>query len=267
MRTPIWICIIPVVAVSLGLARPAAAAGSLTVFGAASLTEFLQQAEQVFESEHPGTRLTLNLAASSRLRIQIEHGAPADVFLSANTLHMNGLVEAKLAQSPTVFAHNRLVIVLPQANPAHIDHPADLARPDLKLVIAAAETPIGRYTRISFDKMDASGEYGDDFKARAIANVRSNEPTVKAVVAKVLLGEADGGVCYASDVTAALRPKVKVVDIPDDVNVVADYPIALVAGSRNERLARQFIAFVLAPQGQRLLAHHGFIPARPTEAE
>jgi len=237
---------------------------SLMVFGAASLTEFLQEVSPIFEEQHKGTTVRLNLTSSSRLRIQIEQGAPADVFLSANTAHMDPLVKAGLAEKSALFAHNRLVIVVPGSNPGRLDTPADLAKPGLTLVIATPETPIGRYTRESIGKMDACGRYGSDFEKGVVANVRSNEPTVKAVVAKVHLGEADAGICYSSDITPAIRADVKVIEIPDDVNIVADYPIARLTGAREKSLAAYFVQFVLSPEGQRLLEKHGFIPARPT---
>jgi molybdate transport system substrate-binding protein len=252
--------------VGMSVGQPAESAETLTVFGAASLTEFLGEVKPVFEKKHPGTQVRLNLAASSRLRFQIEYGGPADVFLSANTRNMDPLVKAKLAEKPSIFAHNRLVIAVPKRNPAGIGTPSDLAKPDIKLVIAAEETPIGAYTRDAIGKMDASGDYGEDFRARVMANVRSHEPTVKAVVARVNLGEADAGICYSSDITPAVRENVFTIDIPEPVNITADYPIAVIARTRHETLADTFVAFVLSPEGQRLLVKHGFVNARPTEA-
>lgn len=242
---------------------PAAADTSLFVFAASSLTETLQEAEQVFEKAHPGVDVRLNLAASSRCRIQIEQGAPADVFLSANTSNMDPLVEAGLAKDPIIFTHNRVLIIAPKSNPGRLIGPSDLAKPGLKLVTCSPEVPIGKYTRTVIDKMDASGDYGANFKTKVLANIASEEPNVKGIVAKVLLGEADAGICYASDVTAAARPKLKVIDIPDEVNVIADYPIAVMTGSSQQALAQQFVAFMMSEQGQRLLAENGFIPVSP----
>jgi molybdate transport system substrate-binding protein len=264
------VLILVLLAVVLLLAAPvgqsAEAAERLTVFGAASLTEFLQEAKPTFEKAHPGTDVRLSLAASSRCRIQIEQGAPADVFLSANTKNMDPLVEAGLAKDPVIFAHNRVVIITPGSNPARLTRPSDLAKPGLKLVTCSPEVPIGNYTRVVVDKMDASGEYGANFKEKVLANIASEEPTVKGIVAKVLLGEADAGVCYSSDVTPAVREEVLTIHIPNAVNVIADYPIAVIAGTRQRALAEDFMAFVLSPEGQRLLVKHGFVNARPTEA-
>jgi len=263
VRKRIALCILLVSGLVLVALGPAAADRTLTVFGAASLTEFLQAAKPVFEKAHPEVTVRLNLAASSRCRIQIEHGAPCDVLLSANTKNMEPLVEAGIARDPIMFAYNKVVIIAPRSNPGGLQTPADLAKPGLKLVTCSPEVPIGRYTRTAIEKMDASGEYGDRFKQRVLANIVSEEPNVKGIVAKVLLGEADGGMCYASDVTAAVRPKVKTIGIPDEANVVADYPIAVLNGSSEDALAETFVEFVLSEDGQKLLAHHGFIPLGP----
>jgi molybdate transport system substrate-binding protein len=243
--------------------RPAAAGKALTVFAAASLTETLQQVEPLFENAHPGLDVRLNMAASSRCRIQIEQGAPADVFLSANTSNMDPLVDAGLVEKPVVFAHNRVLIIAPKSNPCRIKSPSDLAKPGTKLVTCSPEVPIGKYTRVVIDKMDASGDYGPNFKSRVEANIVSEEPNVKGIVAKVHLGEADAGVCYASDVTPAIRSEITVIDIPDEVNVIADYPIAVVKKSTQKALAREFMAFILSDKGQELLAKNGLIAAKP----
>jgi molybdate transport system substrate-binding protein len=247
--------------------KPAAAGRTLTVFGAASLTEFLQGAKPTFEKAHPGVTVRLNLASSSRCRIQIEEGAPCDVFLSANVQNMEPLVKAKLAADPVVFAHNRVVIIVPKSNAGALHTPGDLAKPGLRLVTCAAQVPIGRYTRVVLDKMDKSGDYGDDFMRQVVDNIVSEEPTVKGIVAKVQLGEADAGICYTSDVTQAVREKVLIIDIPEEVNVVAGYPIAVLTGSREKALAGEFVRFVLSKKGQELLVQNGFIPARREKPE
>jgi len=258
------ICGIVGIMLAMGAVAPDAAnAGpALNVYGAASLKEFLQDSESAFEKNHPGVDVRVNLNSSSRLRIQIEQGAPADVFLSANTQCMDPLVEHNLTEDATIFAHNRLVVLTPRSNPAGIDSPGDLAQSSLKLVVAAPETPIGRYTLASINKMDSSGAFGTSFKAKVMSNVCSQEPTVKSVVAKVHLGEADAGISYVSDVSPAINAKVLMIGIPDDYNIVADYPVAVVSGSRAKTIGNAFVRFVLSPEGQKLLQKHGFIPAR-----
>lgn len=263
MRKALFVLAILACALSDVGGRPAEAAKTLTVFAAASLTETLQQAKPLFEKAHPGLNVRFNMAASSRCRIQIEQGAPADLFLSADRPTMDPLEKAGLVEKPAVFARNRVLIIVPKANPAGVRSPADLAKAGLKLVTCSPEVPIGKYARIVIDQMDASGDYGPSFRTRVLSNIVSEEPNVKGIVAKVRLGEADAGICYTSDVTPAVRREVKVIDIPDEVNVVGDYVIAVVKGSSQKTLAREFMAFMLSDKGQSLLAENGFIRAKP----
>jgi len=248
------------VAFSLVSSTPASADRTLTIFGAASLAEYLEAAKPIFEKLHPGVTVRINTAGSGQVRVQIEQGAPADVFMSADTANMDTLAAAGRVMKPAVFARNRLTVIIPKDNPAAIQTLADLAKPRVKLVIGAADVPVGKYTRTIIDKMDASGAYGKGFAKRVLANVRSEEPSVKPVVTKVSLSEADAGFCYISDVTPVVRPKVRAIRIPDKDNVIAVYPIAVLSESKEKALAQDFVKLVLSPEGQRLLAKHGFLP-------
>jgi molybdate transport system substrate-binding protein len=227
---------------------------TLTVFAAASLTEAFSEIATAFEATHPGVDVTLNFAGSNTLRAQIEQGAQADVFASANIKEMDSLVKIGLVNvdKNIVFLTNRLVVITPEDNPAGLATFEELARSDLKLVLAAEEVPVGRYARLVLDNV------GPEFKAHALANVVSNETTVKQVVAKVQLGEADAGVVYASDAVAA--PELPVIEIPPEFNVLAEYPIAPLTKAPHPQLADVFVAFVLAPEGQVLLQKWGFSP-------
>jgi molybdate transport system substrate-binding protein len=253
------------VALGVLLAAPTGPAWSapskqLTVFAAASLKEFMDDAAPVFEKAHPGVKVRANIASSSELRIQIQQAAPADVFLSADNKNMDPLVTAKLVQKPQTFAKNTLIIMVARRYRNAIKEPAALAAEGRTLVLAAPEVPVGNYSRQVLAKMDASGKYGKDFDKRVLANVKSNEPSTKAVVAKVLLGEAEAGLVYLTDATPDVRHTVGVVTIPEEMNVTATYPIAVVARSRNRTLAQEFVDFVLSPQGKDLLRKHGFVP-------
>ncbi len=236
--------------------QPASASSApqrtLTVFGAASLTEAFGEIATVFETAHPGVEVLLNFAGSNTLRAQIESGAQADVFASANTNEMKTLVASRLisADAPQIFLTNRLVIITPADNPAGLSTLDDLARPGLKLVLAAKEVPVGMYTR------QMLGNVGADFKTQTLANVVSNETNVKQVLAKVQLGEADAGVVYASDAVSA--PGLPVVEIPSEWNVLAEYPIATLKEASHPELAAEFVAFVLSPEGQAILQNWGF---------
>jgi molybdate transport system substrate-binding protein len=229
---------------------------TLIVFAAASLTDAFTEIGNAFEAAHDGVTVTFNFAGSQALRTQIEEGAPADVFASANIKEMDTLVTGSfVAQGlPQIFLTNKLVVILPADNPAGIAMLEDLAQTGIKLVLAAEEVPVGNYSRQALEKMNAS--FGADYKDKVLANVVSNEDNVKQVVAKVQLGEADAGIVYTSDAIAA--PELKSVEIPLDLNVIANYPIAPLVDSANTELAAQFVEYVLSADGQAILEKWGF---------
>jgi molybdate transport system substrate-binding protein len=231
---------------------------SLTVFAAASLTDAFTELGENFELANPGVDVTFNFAGSQALRTQIEEGAPADVFASANAKEMDALVSRSRVDASTLqqFLSNRLVVILPANNPAGIETLNALAAPGVKLVLAAEEVPVGNYARQSLELMN--GQFGADFKDNVLANVVSNEDNVKQVVAKVHLGEADVGIVYTSDAVAA--PDLKRIKIPAGLNVIAVYPIAPLAESANIELANAFIDYVLSAEGQAILHKWGFAP-------
>jgi molybdate transport system substrate-binding protein len=236
---------------------------TLTVFAAASLTESFGEIGPLFEAEHPGVRVILNLAGSQQLAQQLAQGAPADVFASANETQMQVAVDAGrvAAGSQRVFVRNRLVVVFPQDNPAGIQSLPDLARPGLRLVLAAADVPVGKYSLEFLDKASQDLAFGPTFKEGVLANVVSYEQTVKAVLTKVVLGEGDAGIVYLSDISLDNADKVGRLEIPDPLNSLATYPIALVSDSAEPDLAQAFIDLVLSPQGQEILTKFGFVSA------
>ncbi|MGH2560508.1 MAG: molybdate ABC transporter substrate-binding protein, partial [Thermomicrobiales bacterium] len=235
--------------------------GELVVFAAASLTDAFNQIKADLEAAHPGLTITYNFAGSQALVTQLTEGAEADLFASANTAQMSAAIEGDvIAGEPAIFTQNRLAIVAPADNPAGVQSAADLAADGLKLVLAAPEVPVGRYSRESICSMGAdSATYGEGFVDGVAANIVSNEDNVKAVLAKVQLGEADAGIVYTSDVTADVAEDVALIEIPEAVNVIAQYPIAPIAGG-DTALARAFIAYLLGPDGQATLAEFGFQP-------
>jgi molybdate transport system substrate-binding protein len=247
-------------------AKPAASlSGEVTVFAAASLTDAFREIGERFQSANPNSRVTFNFGASSQLRTQLAQGAVADVFASADQAQMDRARQAgRIAGPDEVVVTNRLVVIAPRANPAGIRGPADLAKPDLKLVAAQPEVPIGVYTQDMLDKMARSGPFGADFAERANANVVSREPNVRQVVAKVQLGEADAAVVYTSDVTPQVAPELVRFDVPDQFNTLATYPIALVTGAPQAEAGRAFIDLVRSPAGQGILARWNFVPVGPT---
>jgi molybdate transport system substrate-binding protein len=232
---------------------------TLTVFAAASLTEAFSEIGSAFETAHPGTNVTFSFSGSQTLRTQIEAGAPADVFASANSTEMDALAaEGMVAKDAArLFLSNRLVVILPGTNPAGLGRLQELSKPGVKIVLAAEEVPVGGYARQSLDKMN--GVFGADFKAGVLANVVSNEDNVKQVVAKVQLGEADAGIVYGSDAIA--EAELKTIEIPPELNVVAKYPIAPLAHAAQPELAASFVEYVLSTAGQTVLQKWGFGPA------
>ncbi len=227
---------------------------TLTVFAAASLTDAFNEIGKAFEAAHPNVTVKFNFAGSQTLRTQIEQGASVDVFASADMSNMSTLNSEKLVNTSQVFTKNQLVLILPPNNPANITSLQDLSKPGLKLVLAANVVPVGKYALQSLDQMNTA--FGSDFKTKVLANVVSNEQDVKEVVAKVDLGEADAGIVYVSDAIAA--PKLKSISIPENLNVIAQYPIATLTNSANKGIANAFIMYVLSPDGQATLKKWGF---------
>jgi molybdate transport system substrate-binding protein len=265
-----WISWLTLIVLTLGACAPITSGATqispsvsgqprtLNVFAAASLTDAFTEIGQKFEVVHPGVTVTFNFAGSQALRTQIEEGAPADVFASASGKEMDTLITGKLVAEgvPQVFLNNKLVVILPADNPAGLETLEDLANSGVKIVLAAEEVPVGEYSRQSLDLMN--GSFGADFKDNVLANVVSNEDNVKQVVAKVQLGEADAGIVYTSDAVAV--PELKTLEIPAEINVIAEYPIATLAQSANADLADPFVAYVLSEEGQAILQKWGFAP-------
>lgn len=237
-------------------ATPAPEPVALNVSAAASLTDAFTEIGRNFQTANPNVTVIFNFGGSQTLRTQIEEGAPADVFASANAREMDALIASLFVttEASRVFLSNKLVVILPVDNPAGIDSIEDLATSGIKIVLAAEEVPVGRYSREALDKMN--GVYGSDFKDKVLANVVSNEDNVKQVATKVQLGEADAGIVYTSDAVAA--PELATIEIPADINVIAKYPIAPLVESANADLAQAFIAYVLSDEGQAILQKWGF---------
>jgi molybdate transport system substrate-binding protein len=234
---------------------------TLTVYAAASLIDAFTEMGKAFETSHPGVRVAFNFGGSQNLRTQIEQGAPADAFASANAKEMDALVAQNMIQSdaPKVFLTNQLVVILPEENPAGIDSLEDLGMPGLKLVLAAEAVPAGRYAREILEKLNA--RFGAAYSDKVLANVVSNEDNIRQAVTKVQLGEADASIVYVSDAVAV--PGLQKIEIPTEMNVVAEYPIATLAESMNPELANDFIAYVLSADGQATLKKWGFTPVVP----
>jgi molybdate transport system substrate-binding protein len=221
----------------------------IKVFAAASLTAAFNELGLQYTAANGGTKVTFNFAGSQALATQIQQAAPADVFASADIANMDKVKD--LVGTPQNFAGNLLQIVVEKGNPKGVKTLDDLADPDLKVVLAAPEVPAGKYAQQALNK------------ARVTVKPVSEEDNVKAVVTKVALGEADAGIVYVTDVTAG-GDKVEGVDIPEELNMTATYPIATVKASKAQDKAQAFMDLVLSDQGQQVLKRYGFLPPPTT---
>ncbi|MGW1770443.1 molybdate ABC transporter substrate-binding protein [Streptomyces sp. NPDC002104] len=224
-------------------ASAAPKAANLTVLAAASLTDVFKTAGAAYEKAHPGTKVTFSFAGSQELAAQVKQGAPADALVTADTKTMTGLLGQ--TNDPAIIAKNRLVIATGKGNPFKVAGLKDLADTKLKVVLAAPEVPVGRYSKQILD--------AQKIEVKPV----SQEPNVRAVLSKVELGEADAGLVYKTD-TLKSGDKVAVVEIPDAENAVASYPAASLKGSKNPEAAAAFVAWLTTPEAQKILQDAGF---------
>jgi molybdate transport system substrate-binding protein len=227
------------------------AARTLSIFAAASLTEAFGALAQELEAAEPGVEVVVSTGGSQALRVQIEHGAPADAFASANAAHLDALGAAGLVHPPRPFAEGELVLVVPTDNPAGLRSLADLPAAT-RIVLGGPEVPVGQYARALLDRADA--RYGAGFRARVEARVVSLEPNVRQVLAKVELGEADAALVYRGD---ALGRRVTVIDVSAALAVPATYHIGVLTGAAQPELAERFVEQLRSPAGRAVLERHG----------
>jgi len=223
------------------------ATGTVVVFAASSLSEAFAAMAEAFHAANPQAEVTFNFAGSADLVTQISEGAPADVFVSADDSNMAKITDAELqATDPVIVARNTFSIIVEQGNPKGIATLADLADPDVIVVLCADTVPCGK------------GAATILANAAVTVSPKSLEDKVKGVVTKVASGEADAGIVFVTDVRAA-DGAADGIDIPDDVNVISNYPIVVTKDSRNPDAAQAFIEFVAGAEGQAILAKYGFL--------
>jgi molybdate transport system substrate-binding protein len=244
---------------------PQSKSETLTVFAAGSLTEAFTELAEIYDSENPGTKIQLNVAGSQQLAQQLAQGAPADVYASANLKQMQVVIDAgrireQAGMGVDIFAANQLTIIYPQGNPAQITNLSNLSQPGLKLVIADNAVPVGYYTQIFLENAEQDASLGLGFKAGVQNNVVSYENSVRAVLSKVILGEADAGIVYISDAWTKNSGQIGQIPIPAHLNVTAHYYIAPLSDSLQKQIAQDFIYFVRSPRGQAVMAKYGFMP-------
>lgn len=234
----------------------------LIIFSAASLNEAFTALTEAFEEQQPGVDVILNFAGSQQLAQQLAQGAPADLFASANERQMEAVISAGRIdeKSDRIFATNRLVVIYPADNPADLHSLTELAQPDLRLILAAPEVPVGQYAQDFLDKTAVDPAFGPAYAAGVRDNIVSYEENVRAVLSKVLLGEADAGIVYQSDLNSVTAHSLGQLTIPEALNIIAAYPIAPVNNSVHPELTADFLEFLFSPAGQTILADYGFSP-------
>ncbi|MDQ3704342.1 MAG: molybdate ABC transporter substrate-binding protein [Chloroflexota bacterium] len=247
-------------------------ASNLSVFAASSLKESFDEMGRKFKAANPNLReLSFNFQGSQALVTQLQQGAPADVFASADKANMDKAVSAGLTSgSPQPLARNLLVVVLPNENFGNISSLKDLAKSGIKLSLADPGVPVGKYSLEVLDKLSADPAYGAAFKQAVLKNVVSRENNVRQVLSRVQLGEVDAGIVYVTDARAANAsasnsvPPVKLLAIPEKYNVVATYYVAAVKEAPSPGAGRAFISYALSSEGQAILEKYGFSRASTT---
>lgn len=244
--------------------------GELIVFAAASLANAFPDIAEAFQQALPSVSVNFNFAGSQRLRTQLEFGAGADVFASADEKQMDLAQGSGLLSGRAVpFASNRLVVIVPKGSTGGastrsgaVRELKDLGREGVKLALAVPEVPAGGYARAVITKLAVdSDSFGRSYEERVLANVVSLEHNVRGVVQKVMLDEVDAGMVYWTDArTDYVADRVRVIPIPEDATVAATYPVAVLADSSRPALAAAFVQFLLSEQGQAILKRHGFGP-------
>jgi len=236
----------------------------ITVFAASSLTEAFTQIAEDYEAAFPGIGINVVFAGSQQLRTQLEQGAEADVLATADEEQMDLAASSGLVSGfRFTFARNRLVIIVPDENEAGLTEPEDLAQPGVKVVIGGENVPVGRYGREFLDAASQQSDFGGDFADAVLGNVVSEASNVREIVSAVQLGEVDAGIVYVTDVTQSVSGDVSTIEIPDDLNPEARYPIALTHLGAPKDNAQGFIEYVMSEAGQATLGLFGFAPGVP----
>jgi len=234
------------------------AAGTLLVYAASSLTTAFNDLGMAYTAA-TGQKIVFSYGSSSTLRTQIEQGAPADLFVSADTTNPATLVKENLATgTPVNFAGNTLAIIVPAANTANIQTPADIARSGIKFVAAGSPVPIEKYATMLIANLAKQPGYPAGFVASVTANTVSQETDDKSIVAKIELGEGDAAIVYVTDSNG--NTKVKSIAIPTGANVSVTYAAVGVAASRNQSAGQAFLAWLVTAPAQAILAKYGFLP-------
>lgn len=232
-------------------------AAELSIFAASSLTEGLREVTRSYLQQHPTAQITLHFAGSQALAAQIEQGAPADLFIAADTAAMERLLKNRLVEKPQPLLYNRLVLAVQPELKEQLSSLKDLAGHGLLLVIGNRQVPVGKYTRQLFANLSADPAYGAELIRRIESNIVSEENMVKAIMAKLLLGEVDAGFVYQSDLAAESAQKLLAIALPAQHTPLATYPVART--TEGDADCSSFLAFLFSSESRRILARQGFL--------
>ena len=232
----------------------------ILIFAASSLTESLGEIATGFKSNHPNVSLIFNFAGSQQLSTQLIHGAQADIFASADWLQMNKIAEAGLTyKQPQPFVSNRMIIITP-LHDTKVLTLQDLASPGVKIVLAHPNVPAGHYATNVIENLSMHPDLPNEYSNLLRYNIVSEETSVRNVLQKVVLGEADAGFVYESDAAISdVSDKVRLLTIPDTYNETATYPITVIKNSQNRRLSEEFILFLRSTESREILKNYGFL--------
>lgn len=233
----------------------------LTIYAAASLAEAFTDLAEQFETSHPNVDVAISFAGSQQIAQQLSQGAPGDLFASANAKQMENAIFAGRVMSGAdqIFIHNQLMIILPWDNPGNIIGVKDLDKPGLRLILADKSVPVGYYSQKMLEQANQQPGYGEKFQEHVLGNVVSYEENVRAVLTKIILGEADAGIVYVSDAAGVKEGDIEMIPIPEEINIVASYYIAPLSDTSEMELGLEFITLVLSPKGQDILNSHGLL--------
>ena len=263
LKSVAWIGLVLLLAISFQFAAAAQISNTreLTVFAAASLNGAFSAIAGEFERSNPKVKIILNFGGSQQLVQQINQGAPVDLLASANMKQMFEAMKSGRIDNASVvmFARNRLVVVYPKENAAGIRSLQDLGKASLKIVLADKAVPAGQYSLDFLAKCDRTAAFDFSFAKRVLNNVVSYEENVKTVLSKIILDEADAGIVYSSDISASVSERTGVIEIPDSLNVIAEYPMAIARDTSSRKDADKFYKYVLSDEGRKILTQFGFI--------
>ena len=232
---------------------------TLKIFAASSLKASFTEIKSKYETAHAGVSISYDFDGSQILENQLASGAAADLFASADQLHMQKATDAGLVGTSQIFAKNKLIVIVPVSNPAKIYTLKDLAKKGVKIDVADSSVPAGQYGLQVLDNLGKSADYGPAYENSVKANFVSRETNDAAVVQKVQLGEVDAGIVYQTDVTPAIANKVIAIDIPANFNVIAEYPIAVTKHAAHANDGQAFVHYILSSDGQAVLAKYHFM--------